>query len=113
MGAAQTATRRDVTPLDALPHDVTPRKAAGSWSECAGRATRAYRTDRTKIGAVFALLGEEDAIVHYIANHIVDGIESGNVKPCNPEVVAFMMLKTYTALVFDWGRGHTRTRFPF
>jgi len=50
----------------------------------------------------------EDAIVHYIANHIVDGIESGNVKPCNPEVVAFMMLKTYTALVFDWGRGHTR-----
>lgn len=50
----------------------------------------------------------EDAIVQYIAKHIADGIDSGNVKPCNSEVVAFMMLRTYTALVFDWERGHTR-----
>lgn len=44
----------------------------------------------------------EDAIVQYIAQHIRDAQRRGDVADCNPEIVAYIMLRTYTSLVNDW-----------
>lgn len=44
----------------------------------------------------------EDSIVQFIANELEQGIARGDVKPCEPKLVAFVMLKTYTSLVFEW-----------
>lgn len=44
----------------------------------------------------------EQAVVAYISRHIQSGLAAGDVSPCNPDVVAFILLKTYTALVTDW-----------
>lgn len=48
----------------------------------------------------------EEAIIRYIAMEIDKGIQSGDVRPCASELIAFIMFKTYTALVVDWGRQH-------
>lgn len=50
----------------------------------------------------------EQSIVDYIAKHIREGQSSGEVASCRPDVIAFAMLKTYTALLTDW----SETREP-
>jgi hypothetical protein len=37
---------------------------------------------------------------------IQDAIDRGEIKECNPEITAFVMLKTYVALIFDWEQHH-------
>ncbi|WAH37263.1 TetR/AcrR family transcriptional regulator [Alicyclobacillus dauci] len=49
----------------------------------------------------------ERAIVSYLRRHIEDGIKHGDVKECNAELVAFILLKTYTAMVNEWALHHT------
>lgn len=49
----------------------------------------------------------ENAIVQYIAKHLRDAQANGDVASCNPEVTAFIMLRTYTLLVTDWENNHT------
>ena len=48
----------------------------------------------------------EMAIISYIKEKITIAIEKNEIRPCNPEVTAFLMLKMYLALIFDWERNH-------
>ncbi|KAA0547219.1 TetR/AcrR family transcriptional regulator [Bacillus sp. BGMRC 2118] len=48
----------------------------------------------------------EQAIIHYMKGIILEAIERGEIKQCNPEITAFVMLKLYVALIFDWEQSH-------
>lgn len=48
----------------------------------------------------------ENEILRFIKKEIEQGIERGELKECNPEITAFVMLKLYIALVFDWEKQH-------
>lgn len=48
----------------------------------------------------------EREIVSYLKEKIKIGIDKKEIRPCNPEVTAFLMLKTYFALIFDWEKNH-------
>lgn len=44
----------------------------------------------------------EAAIIHFIKGKVIDAIEKGEIKKCNPKLTAFIMLKLYISLIFDW-----------
>ncbi|MBM7714670.1 AcrR family transcriptional regulator [Bacillus thermophilus] len=44
----------------------------------------------------------ENTIIQHVGNIVRKGIEKGEIKPCNPEITAFVILKLYVALIFDW-----------
>ncbi|WP_139187737.1 TetR/AcrR family transcriptional regulator [Bacillus tuaregi] len=48
----------------------------------------------------------EQAIIHYMIGIIQDAMDRGEIKPCNPEITAFAMLKLYVSLIFDWEQNH-------
>ncbi|MEB2490084.1 TetR/AcrR family transcriptional regulator [Peribacillus frigoritolerans] len=48
----------------------------------------------------------EEAIVSYIKEKLKIVIDKGDIQPCDPEITAFLMLKMYLALIFDWERNH-------
>ncbi|WP_458353096.1 TetR/AcrR family transcriptional regulator [Peribacillus frigoritolerans] len=48
----------------------------------------------------------EEAIVSYIKEKLIIAIDKGYIQPCDPEITAFLMLKMYLALIFDWERNH-------
>ncbi len=48
----------------------------------------------------------EQAIIDYMKGIIQDAIDRGEIKECNPEITAFVMLETYVALIFDWEQHH-------
>lgn len=48
----------------------------------------------------------EQSIVNYMKGIIQEAIDRGEIKDCNPEITAFVMLKTYIALIFDWEQQH-------
>ena len=48
----------------------------------------------------------EEAIVSYIKEKLKRAIVKGYIQPCDPEITAFLMLKMYLALIFDWERNH-------
>jgi TetR/AcrR family transcriptional regulator len=48
----------------------------------------------------------EKVILNYIKDRIIHAIESGDIKECDPELTAFVMLKLYIALIFDWEKNH-------
>lgn len=48
----------------------------------------------------------EQAIVNYMKGIIQEAIDRGEIKQCNPEITAFIMFKTYIALIFDWELQH-------
>ncbi|WP_066315832.1 TetR/AcrR family transcriptional regulator [Bacillus sp. FJAT-29814] len=48
----------------------------------------------------------ETVIIHYMKGIIQEAIDRGEIKPCDPEITAFIMLKLYVALIFDWERSH-------
>ena len=57
--------------------------------------------------AVQEMINEiEMSIVSYISEKIKIAIDKKAIRPCNSEVMAFLMLKTYLALIFDWERNH-------
>ncbi|MFC9597031.1 TetR/AcrR family transcriptional regulator [Peribacillus butanolivorans] len=57
--------------------------------------------------AVLQMLNElEIEIISYIKGKIKIAIEKKDISPCNPEITAFIMLKIYLALIFDWERNH-------
>ncbi|BDH60334.1 TetR family transcriptional regulator [Lysinibacillus sp. PLM2] len=49
----------------------------------------------------------EQAIINYMKGIIQEAIDRGEIKPCNPEITAFVMLKMYVSLIFDWEQHHT------
>jgi len=48
----------------------------------------------------------EAAILNYIQAKIRLAVDKGELKPCDPEVTAFVMLKLYVALASDWRNAH-------
>ncbi len=45
-------------------------------------------------------------IVAYIEGKIMKAIENGEVKACDTELVAYLLFKSYMALIVDWGKTH-------
>ncbi|RIW35341.1 TetR/AcrR family transcriptional regulator [Bacillus salacetis] len=48
----------------------------------------------------------EEAVVSYIKVKIQDAVERGEIRECNPELTAFVMLQLYVSLIFDWEKSH-------
>jgi AcrR family transcriptional regulator len=48
----------------------------------------------------------ETAIINYIKDKVVLAVQKGEIKECDPEMTAFIMLKLYIALIFDWEKNH-------
>lgn len=44
----------------------------------------------------------ESAILTFIKEKIEKAIEKNEIKPCDPEITAFVLLKLYIALIVDW-----------
>ncbi|RYM06169.1 TetR/AcrR family transcriptional regulator [Sporolactobacillus sp. THM7-7] len=53
-----------------------------------------------------ALENVEDAILGFLEVYIRDAVEKKEIKACSPKVTAFVLLKLYVALVFDWEEHH-------
>jgi AcrR family transcriptional regulator len=48
----------------------------------------------------------EGAIIVYIKQKIEEAIKKGEIRSCDVEITAFLMLKLYVALIFDWEQNH-------
>lgn len=48
----------------------------------------------------------DDTIAGYIEMRLRTAIDQGVVKPCNPAVLSFVVIKVYTALAFEWEEKH-------
>lgn len=57
--------------------------------------------------AVIEVLTEiENEILSYIKAKIERSIDKGELKPCDSELIAFLLFKSYLALVLDWEKTH-------
>lgn len=56
--------------------------------------------------AVQAIEKVEQAILTFLEKHIREGVRTGELVSCDPELTAFAMLRLYAAFVFDWERHH-------
>ncbi|MCM3773594.1 MULTISPECIES: TetR/AcrR family transcriptional regulator [Priestia] len=52
------------------------------------------------------LVRVEEEILTYIKNKIEIAISKKEIKPCDPELTAFLLFKMYIALVYDWEKRH-------
>ena len=48
----------------------------------------------------------EKEILKFIAGKIERGVAKGELKPCNSELIAYLLFKSYLALVIDWSKAH-------
>lgn len=48
----------------------------------------------------------EKEILKFIAEKIGRGVAKGELKPCDSEVIAYLLFKSYLALVVDWSKTH-------
>ncbi|GIQ66023.1 TetR family transcriptional regulator [Paenibacillus cisolokensis] len=48
----------------------------------------------------------EKSVIGYIRQQVQKAIDKGEIKPCDPELTAFVMLKLYMALAADWRKTH-------
>ncbi|MCD7035925.1 TetR/AcrR family transcriptional regulator [Metabacillus sp. GX 13764] len=48
----------------------------------------------------------EEEIIHYLKGKISAAMKKGDIRENDPEITAFLLLKTYIALVSDWERRH-------
>ncbi|MBW8349651.1 TetR/AcrR family transcriptional regulator [Bacillus sp. IITD106] len=48
----------------------------------------------------------EYSIVNYIKEKVIEAISKGEIRECDPEITAFIMLKMYVSLIFDWEKSH-------
>ncbi|WP_167449539.1 TetR/AcrR family transcriptional regulator [Halobacillus trueperi] len=53
-----------------------------------------------------ALQNIESLILDYLKEKVIAAVAEGDIRQCDPEITAFMMLKLYTALIIDWEEGH-------
>ncbi|MDO7907188.1 TetR/AcrR family transcriptional regulator [Paenibacillus sp. JX-17] len=56
--------------------------------------------------AVEGLYKVEEAIAGYIEQEIRLALERQEMKPCDPQVVSYVLLKLYVTLTTDWSRKH-------
>ncbi len=52
--------------------------------------------------AIEAIQKLEDAVLSFVKKQVDAAIEKGEIKQCDPEVTAYVMVKMYIALVIDW-----------
>lgn len=52
--------------------------------------------------AIEAIQKLEDAVLSFVKKQVHAAIEKGEIKRCDPEVTAYVMVKMYIALVIDW-----------
>jgi len=52
------------------------------------------------------LVQVENEILTYIKKRIEAAIAKGEIQSCDPEVTAFLLVKMYVALVYDWEKQH-------
>ncbi|WJH35224.1 TetR/AcrR family transcriptional regulator [Paenibacillus sp. CC-CFT747] len=50
--------------------------------------------------------GIEKALLAFIRDKVSEAVGKGEMKPCDPDLTAFVILKLYFALVNDWERTH-------
>lgn len=48
----------------------------------------------------------ENAVLNYLELKVQEAVERGEIKPCDPQIAAFIMLKLYVLFVYDWDRNH-------
>jgi AcrR family transcriptional regulator len=48
----------------------------------------------------------EKVVIDFLSLKINDAIKEGKIKKCNPELTAFIMLRLYVSLIFDWEKLH-------
>ncbi|WP_028402524.1 TetR/AcrR family transcriptional regulator [Ectobacillus panaciterrae] len=48
----------------------------------------------------------DTAILSYIRTQLEKAIEKGEIRECDPEITAFIMVRLYIALIFDWEKNH-------
>lgn len=57
--------------------------------------------------AVTEVLEEiEEAIVSYIKEKIEKAIANGEVRQCDAQLIAYLLFKSYMALIVDWNKSH-------
>lgn len=59
---------------------------------------------------VEAMQRVEQSIIQYMKAIIKKAMRKGEIKSCDPEVTAFVMLKMYFSLVNDWQKDHAPLR---
>jgi len=48
----------------------------------------------------------DSAIITFIKSHLETAIAKGEVTACDPEITAFIMVRLYISLIFDWEKNH-------
>lgn len=48
----------------------------------------------------------EQVIIKHIMVRVSKAIKDGDIKECDPELTAFIVLKLYVSLIFDWEKDH-------
>lgn len=48
----------------------------------------------------------ENEVVAYIKTLLEKAIQTKSIKPCDPEITAFVMFRMYVSLIFDWEKRH-------
>lgn len=48
----------------------------------------------------------EAMVLNYIKQKIIVAIDKKEIQPCDPELTAFILLKLYVSLIFDWEKSH-------
>ncbi|WLR42662.1 TetR/AcrR family transcriptional regulator [Bacillus carboniphilus] len=48
----------------------------------------------------------EDTIISYLRKDIEQAMERGEIKDCDPELTAFLILHFYVSLIIDWEKKH-------
>ena len=52
----------------------------------------------------------EGEIITFIKNKLEVAIEKNYIRPCDPEITAFMVVKMYVGLIFDWEKNREPLR---
>lgn len=52
------------------------------------------------------LIKIEEEIITFLADRIKIGIQKHEIRPCNPELVGYLLFKSYLAMVVDWQLTH-------
>lgn len=53
-----------------------------------------------------ALANIEDAILSFLEVYVKEAKKRGEIKPCDPKITSFVLLKLYVGLVSDWEKRH-------
>lgn len=49
----------------------------------------------------------EAAILGFLEKNVRIAIERGDIRPCDPQVAAFVIMNMYVSFLYDWGRTHS------